>query len=403
MQVGVAFHDEQLDLEVPDDRLVGQWQGPAGVGAADLERLVLAALEEPRQYPPLRQAVVPGDRVVIALDSQVPHPSAVLRAICGPLRAAGVEASAITVLVAGSPWVPAPALDLPEHVSLVVHDPSDRAEIAYLSTTGTERRVYLNRLLTDADFVLPTGQFGFDDVLGYRGPWSAIYPALSDLETLGAFRKWTSDSPPDREHPTKALSEAIEVSWLLGSQLHLGLVPGRNGVLEVVAGLDSAVRDQGIAALERAWTFQAESRAELVVAGIGQPGKVSSLEDLAAGLTTASRLVQRGGKIVLLSRVEGTLGPALRRLVEVDDPRRGLRALAGHEGDPDYSVARALASALAWADLYLLSGLKSDEVEDLAIMPVERVDEARRLVLASHSCLVVSQAELTAVKVLDEV
>jgi nickel-dependent lactate racemase len=402
MQVGVTFQDERFDLEVPEDRLVGQWHGPTGVDPGDVERLVLDALEQPRLYPPLRQAVVPGDRVVIAFDPQVPHASAILRLVCGTLQGAGVEASGITVLSTLDPALGRIPLELPDQVSLVVHDPTDRAQIAYLSSTRSDRRVYLNRLVTDADFVLPIGRLGYDEVLGYRGPWSTIYPGLSDLDTLRAFRGWVSDAQPDRESPSKALGEAIEVSWLLGSQFHLGVVPGVSGAVEVVAGLDSAVREQGTEAVDRAWKFQVESRAELVVAGIGRPGVPTGLDELAAGLATATRLVQRGGKIVILSRAAGELGPALRKLAEVDDPRAALRALAGHEGDPDYSSARSLANALAWADVYLLSSLKADDVEDLGMVPIERVDEVRRLVSASYSCLVVSQADLTSVQVRDE-
>src|SRR4051812_45603845 len=86
MQVAVSFGDEWLALEVPDDRLVARWEGPAGSPSADVERLVAEALEHPHDYPPLRQAVVPGDRVVIAFDAEVPQPRAVLEAVCGTLR-----------------------------------------------------------------------------------------------------------------------------------------------------------------------------------------------------------------------------------------------------------------------------------------------------------------------------
>src|SRR4051794_36977438 len=56
MRVAVVFGDEELALDVAEDALVGEWHGPAGVGPAEVERLVLEALENPRQYPPLRQA-----------------------------------------------------------------------------------------------------------------------------------------------------------------------------------------------------------------------------------------------------------------------------------------------------------------------------------------------------------
>ncbi len=164
----------------------------------------------------------------------------------------------------------------------------------YLASTKSGRRVYLNKLLTDADFVLPIGRLGVDDVLGTRRPWSTLYPLLSDLETLQAFQGWATEDNRSHEQPSQGSSESIEAAWLLGCQFQIGIVPGVNGPVEVVAGLDSAVREQGAEALSRSWMFRAETRAELVVAGIGRSGLPTTLEDLANGLSTAARLVEQG-------------------------------------------------------------------------------------------------------------
>ena len=71
MQVSVAFQDEQLALEFPGDSLVGSWSGPPGVGSLDAAAAVRNALEQPWQFPPVRQLVVSGDRVAIALDGSL--------------------------------------------------------------------------------------------------------------------------------------------------------------------------------------------------------------------------------------------------------------------------------------------------------------------------------------------
>jgi hypothetical protein len=119
-------------------------------------------------------------------------------------------------------------------------------------------------------------------------------------------------------------------------------------------------------------------------------------------VATATGLVQRGGKIVVLSRAAGELGPSMQRLVAVDDPRVGPSALRGHEADGDYAAARRLAQALAWADVYLLSALDRDDVEGLSMVALDRPEEARRLVAVSGSCLVVSHADLARAVVVDE-
>jgi lactate racemase len=401
MRAAVNFQDERLDLEVPDDRLVAEWHGPVGAASTDVCALILEALEDPRDYPPLRHAVIPGDRVVIAFDVEIPAPRPTLEAVGAILRGAGVDPGLITVLASRGDCADLADL-IPEGIALAVHDPDDRTQLAYLASTSEGRRIYLNRHLTDADVVVPVGLLGYDSVVGYRGPWSLIFPGLSDQETARSFREKTTDALPDRARPWPTLTEASEVCWLLGSQFHLGLVAGVSGPIEVVAGLESTVRDQGAHAVDRAWAFRAETRAELVVFGIGRPGVPARIDDLAEGLATATRLVRRGGKIVALSRAKGAIGPALARLIQAGDPRLGPAPLRGHEADPDYPAAHQLARALAWADVYLLSALGQEAVEDLAMIALDRPEEARRLVAASGSCLLVSQAERVRAVVADE-
>ncbi len=403
MRAAVDFQNERLDLEVPDERLVADWHGPAGMEIEDARQRVKEALESPRQYPPLRQAVVPGDRVVVALDPEVAQVATVIRAVCEVLVHAGVEAEAITVLTPPGPDpLVGPEVALPAGVVRTVHDPDHRDGLAYLATTSQGRRIYLNRLLTDADVVVPIGRLGYDPVLGYRGPWSLLFPGLSDRATARSYRGTTSSEWPDRDLPRLTLNEASEVSWLLGTQLHVGILAGTRGPADVIVGLESVVRADGARLLDKAWTFESTTPAELVVVGIGQPGVPSTLENLAQGLANATRLVQRGGKIVALSRAMGPIGPAFRRLIDLDDPRLAPATLRGHESDDDYTPAYQIAHALAWADVYLLSGLDSQLIEDSPMVPLTRPEEARRLVAACRSCLFLSQAECARARVAGE-
>jgi hypothetical protein len=398
MRVNVDFHDQSLELELSDDHLVAAWQAPVGRSRAKSAEIVREALAAPRDFPPLYQTVVPGDRVTIAFDPSIPDGGLVLEAIVGTFRNAGIEAEGLTVLLpaAGPEELKE---SLPQGATLVVHDPDDRSKLAYLAATKEGRRIYLNRSLTDADMVLPVGRIGFDPILGYRGPWSVLFPGLADRATIDALRGGIrSDGDAQEAGWARAhREESHEVSWLLGTQFHVGVIPGKSGIAELAAGRDSAVSERGIAALEERWTFRPGSRAEIVVAGVGGPsgGAPTSLHSLADGLATAKRLVQHGGKIVLLSCAAGVPGPALRCLIDAGGTERGLEPLRGHEQDADFHVASRIAEAVAWADVFLYSGMDRDVVEDLSIVPLEKPEQARRLVAQARSTTVVSLADLT--------
>lgn len=393
MRVAVAFQDERFEFEVSDDRLIAAWEGPPGVDLAALPGLLSEALEHPRDFPPLRQAAVPGDRVALALGADVPEAGLAIEEVSRALQAAGVATDDM-VIVAESEASETVLGRLPSGIRIVRHDPEDRSRLAYLASTTEGRRVYLDRELTDADLVVPIGRLGFDRIAGHRGPWGVVFPGLTDAETRQALARSALERRWSGRQGGGVLEESVEVNWLLGCQFQLGLVPGVKGVAGVVAGLVSVVIEQGSAVVDQMWGFEADSRAELVVVGVGLPGAVAGFDELARALDNAARLVRHGGRIVVLSRVAGEIGPSVGRLRDLDDPRAAMSVLKGHEAEYDHAAARQIGAALAWADVYLMSALGPDLVEDLSMVPLESPEEAGRLVRLSDSCLLMSQADV---------
>ncbi len=394
MRVSVDYHDERIELDLADATVAGVWNGPSGATGDVLASAVGQVLEHPIDFPPCRRMVVPGDRVAIAVDDWQPGIEPVLHVLGDVLGQAGIEAGDITVVA-----TPAAGLALrevlPRGMAFELHDPASSRGLAYLATTKVGRRIYLNRNLTDAEVVIPVGRLGYDPVLGYRGAWSVIFPGLSDRQTNAWYRERLVDDPPDLLTPRARLDEAFEVSWLLGAQFHVGLVPGGSGLAEAVAGLAAPAREQGIRAVNERWSFRAPARGECVVAGIGGPGEVPGIDSLVEGLVSASRLVHHGGKIVAFCRASGPIGPSLERLIKSGEVRSGAAALHGHEADIDSVTGRRLAQVLAWADVFLYSQLDRQVVEDLGMIPLDHVDDGRRLAARSSSCLLLSRAELT--------
>jgi hypothetical protein len=380
----VDYAGEGLDFELPADRVVGCWNGPEGMAPDAADAALLKAVEAPRGFPPLRQTVVPGDVVAIALDAGLQQSARLIGVLSDVLNQSGVDHDSIRIV---SPSEPAEGVE--------VHDPSNRERLAYLATTAGGRRVYFNRTLADADVVLPIGTLRYDPLVGRHGPWSLLFPGLSDQETAQSYRRTWREDHQDQELPALHIDEAVEACWLLGTQLQIGVVPGVRGPVEFVVGLMETVRDQGAEAVDRLWNLQPEARAELVVAGIGRPGSAPTIDDMAAGLETASRLVQHGGKIMALCPTREAIGPAMQRLIAAGDAITSPGVLSGHEADRDSVAARRLAKVLGWADVYLLSGLDGGIVEDLSMVPVDRVEDVRRLAGRAATCTFVSQAELT--------
>ena len=105
---------------------------------------------------------------------------------------------------------------------------------------------------------------------------------------------------------------------------------------------------------------------------------------------------------MILSQAAGSVGPALRRLIDADAPERGRALLHGHEKDDDFPIASRIADAVAWADVFLYSRLSRELVEDLSMVPLEKPDQARRLVAQAGSVTVVSRADWACALVQEE-
>lgn len=402
MRVPVQFHDQTAELDVPDDVLIGSWSPPASMTDDEATHALSAGLDSPIDLPALGQSVVPGDRVTLALDASLPEPGLIVGEILRHLESAGVDRGDAAVVTAGD--IPRPGrVDWPGGVSLRRHDAEDRAEIAYLAATKDGRRVYLGKALTDADVVIAIGAVQHVPGSPPQGPWSTLFPGMSDAPTQLAVRRADAKQSHDPHHAGRdaSLLESEEVSWLLGSLFQVGVVPGADGPAEVMVGREQAVREAGVDALERLWTFHAPERAELVIASVGRPGAPTTLADVAHGLATARQAVRRGGKIVILSDVSEPFGPAMQRLQGLEDSSEAPGALKEAREDDDYAVASQFARASGWAKVYLLSGLDESTVEELGLVPLTRASEAERLAARARSCLVLSQAERTIVRLAD--
>jgi nickel-dependent lactate racemase len=381
----------EVGLDVPDGALVAEFLAPRGEPIGDPQGAVAAALASPLDFPPLEQAVVPGDRVVLALGADVPCARAVVGALLETLLRRGVEPGAITILRPETAAAQSKDLALIERsVKVVTHQPGNREQLAYLAATADGKPVYLNRALCDADMVVPiTCLHSGSDSGSYA---AGIYPTFSDQVAIERYRH-PGLANPESEVAERARHEANEVAWLLGILFTVQTVPGSRGeVLHVVAGSYETVARRATELYDRAWNCAIPCRASLVVAGLEGGAGEQTWENLGRAITAAGKAVSDDGAIAILSDLEQDPGPGVRRLGDFENPRDAVRHLR-KERPRDVVPAIQLAQALSRARVYLLSRLQESLIEDLGVAPVENTAEIARLVRRHSSCIVLSSAQ----------
>jgi hypothetical protein len=402
MLVTVHHGGQSLKLNVELGRLIAASSGPAPIDSSYLRSELARVLATPTDYPPLARSVVPGDHVILAVDPATPELPTLVLTLIAALGDGGVEPSTITVLASRPFPDGAPALTLPPGATLTTHVPDDRSSLAYLASTESDHRIDLNRLLTDADVVIPIGVVGFDRGQGLRGPWSVLYPGLSDRQAHQALRaelpppaEPSTTAPPSPLDPATARHISLEASWLLGSRFQVAVLPTATGVAGVHAGDIRALFNSLQLAIDDMWRLEVDKPAEVVVAGLGTTWATPTWSDLARGLRAAAGVTASRGSIVALTSLAADPGPAVRFLAEQSDPTAGPTLLRGRRAVPDTWIARRLAAVLSSHRVYLHApNLDPELVEALGFIPMDRPDQAQRIVNTADSCIVLSPAEL---------
>ncbi len=371
---------------------------PRGEPLADLAAAVARALDEPIDFPPLRRATTPADRVVVALDRDLPQTAVVTAAVVQAVVRAGVDPDGISVLQAPSGarsgnGDPCALLDpaLRRRIGRVIHDPGDRRHLAYLAASARGEPILLSRALHEADLVLPVACLRRKAAAGYFGIHGAVFPAFSDQHTLERFRS-PGGLKRDGRRKGRLVRQAEEVAWLLGINFTIQLVPGAgDSVLHVLSGKSAAVERQGRRLYEQAWSVPEVRRASLVVVGIEGGATQQTWDNVGRALGLAARLVEQGGAIVVCSELQAEPGPALRQIAERRSRRGAVQRIVQSRA-PDTLAALQLVQALRRGRVFLMSRLDPEMVEDLDMVPVGDHAELDRLARRHGSGIVLANA-----------
>lgn len=356
-------------------------------------------LAQPLELPPLNLAVVPGDRVVLAVERDASLLPRAVAAIWEVLQARGVDPADVSLVQPADigqtqrcdPRRALPA-DVREMVSWKIHDPTANDSCGYLASSASGERLYLSQELLSADLVIPVTLAGFDAVQGYKSPCHVLYPGLSNVE---AFQKTHGlghrELRPENVRPLRQLVD--EVGWLLGVQYAVQVVPSarRGQASDVLIGSIDGVSRRAQQLLDRDWRVRLPERVDTVIVAIPGDDEPVTWSRLGAALEVARNLVERGGQVIVLSDLVAQPGPGVQIIREHRSARAALQPLRAL-GCEDLIPATQLATAADWARVYLLSRLEASLVEELFCMPLENETELARLLDQVQSCVVLNAA-----------
>src|SRR5688572_9126022 len=180
----LSFGTQSIAVEVPAGKLVSGMRAPQARPLDDVREAVAGALERPLEFPTLRRALTPDDHLVVLVQEAMNALGEALEAILLHLQSAGVKPEQVTVLV--PPRNAGMDVNWPERLPSgvqgfrVEEHQSSPDHIAYLASTETGRRIYLNRTLVDADQLIILGAARFNPIFGVSSGLADLFPTFSD-------------------------------------------------------------------------------------------------------------------------------------------------------------------------------------------------------------------------------
>lgn len=380
------------------------WRGPAAALASQHETVATpldvaaetqAALESPLGFPPISQAMVPGDQIAIAIGGDVRKPDLVARGVVAALLAAGAELPQIVIVagdIADANRLRPTLQDLTDRGLVVVgHEANDDQALCYVAAVD-DTPLLMNRQLFEADVVIPVGCVRSAAARDSRGPYDSLYPRFADKITQNSYAQANALDSPTAVATRRR--ETDQAGWLLGASLAVQVVPGPGGeVARVLAGTPEELAKESAAAHAQQWARPVEQRANLVVATLAGDETEQTWDNVARALHAAASVVEyEESAVAICTELDTRPGTALRELAAADgDLERA--AQIGEIQSPDAAAAWEIYKALCRGPVFFMSRLAADVVEDLGMSPIANRDELARLAMQAKSCVVLDESQ----------
>lgn len=387
-----------LRMDLPAEAVLADLSCVPGKVLREPRRAVSAALLNPIGYPSIASAVVPGDRIAIAVDPELPCADELVAGVLDALSQTAVSPADIVVLTTDSASRDRHRMrrlaGVAEAVAIAVHDPRDRADLCYLAASKDADPIYLNRHLCEADLIIPLSLLRPRRSLGYTGVHGGLYPAFGDEAARRRSRVPASVTRVIERRRRRA--EAAEVAWLLGIPLTVQVVPGQgDSVLHVVAGAAEEAAARGMELVEAAWSHRVPARADLVVAAMAGDDRTQTWPNFGRALHAAAHICSDHGTIILCTDMKCPPGPALERLIDPQEDGQLLRRLHRDRSE-DAVSASLLLRTRERQHVYLLSQLDETSVEGMGVGYLAGPEQVVRLSRQFATCILLADAHRAA-------
>lgn len=342
------------EVNLPESKFRFPQQANLSSPVADLAAALKKSLSNPVDYPPIEQSLFAGDQIAIALQADLPNPVAITQALVDQL-------SGMDFVIVCSPNTASMLADLGEvNGKLVVHDPTDENGLAMIGIDDKAAPVYVNRMLSDADVVIPIG--------AVAGPnetnTDCVYPYFSGMADRESF---DARSPAKRESQICLANNQLGTFW--GIQLVHG--PG-DKIYEIISGELGTATYNARKVMEELWQVHTSGDADLVVATIESSELQQNWDQFCAAVVSADQVAKSNAPIVICSEISATPSAKVQAALT--------QQFESHKKVKLNPIQKQVANIATERTLFLQSKLSAGKTEELGLGCVSSAKELQRLI-----------------------
>ncbi len=325
---------------------------------AGLAKQIHEGLHHPIDFPGLGEFLFSGDRIVIAVHSDLAQIELVLNPILHEFSVSGNETGQVTVLFADKVSADRFRTHAASHarsVPIAVHEGTADGALALLGADDDNQPILVNRLIFDADVMIPL-------VRASQGTGANQRPMMWDFFDSATKQRWRRRSLRSDDGYGARLCEMAGV--IVAIQVVIG--PG-DFAYDVVVGRTDATKDVLSQRLTEAWRILLPTLSDIVVATIDDHRDQRSWQAVRDSIVAAAQL-NESCSIAVFSHVD-------------EPPPNELRGVFSNQiaGTRVSNFDPALRSAIANRNIYLCSALNAGIVHDLGLKSITGPEEARKL------------------------
>jgi lactate racemase len=257
---------------------------------------------------------------------------------------------------------------------------ADNPDLRYLSKLKSGNELWINPIISEADFIITTGVIVPHYFAGFSGGRKSILPGICGRKTIEAnhSKMIHSNSRAGNLKDNPVHQEMQEAAEKVGVDFNINVVINENHkIIEIVAGGLFESWQKGVEVCKKIYLYPIERKAEVVIASAGGYPKDINVYQAQKALDNAYQAVKPGGTIILLAEcTEGYGEPIFERWIkEAESPEDIIKrikkkfVLGGHKA---YGIARVVKEV----EVIVISALPDNKVRKLFFIPMRNISQA---------------------------